>query len=121
MPMIPATARREGRSKLSWLESKHNCEPSRAVDIAPYPIDWDDRERFSHLVPPATADRRWTLAEALCGRADLLTGWPARGHYATTVTSISRGVTFGTGRWVSASIAVTRSTPDPGRRARARR
>ena len=26
--------------------SKHNSTPSRAVDLAPWPIDWDDIERF---------------------------------------------------------------------------
>ncbi len=39
---------RQGKSKLKAGQSKHNENPSRAVDIAPYPIDWDDRERF-HL------------------------------------------------------------------------
>lgn len=38
-----------GRSKLQYPKSKHNKEPSLAVDIAPYPIDWDDGERFAHL------------------------------------------------------------------------
>jgi len=38
-----------GRSKLKWPESKHNKVPSRAVDIAPYPIDWTDTERFLRL------------------------------------------------------------------------
>ena len=36
----------EGRSKVRWPDSKHNGQPSMAVDVAPYPIDWDDRERF---------------------------------------------------------------------------
>lgn len=35
-----------GNSKAPWPTSKHNSKPSRAVDAAPYPIDWDDRERF---------------------------------------------------------------------------
>ena len=26
----------------------HNASPSRAADVVPYPVDWDDRERF-HL------------------------------------------------------------------------
>ena len=26
--------------------SKHNSYPSKAVDIAPYPIDWNNRKRF---------------------------------------------------------------------------
>lgn len=37
---------RTGKSKLRAGQSKHNKSPSEAVDIAPYPIDWDDRERF---------------------------------------------------------------------------
>lgn len=40
-----------GKSKLRWPRSKHNTKnnkPGRviAVDIAPYPIDWADRDRF---------------------------------------------------------------------------
>lgn len=38
-----------GTSKLQFPSSKHNSRPSMAVDIAPYPIDWDDLERFHHL------------------------------------------------------------------------
>jgi len=34
------------RSKCVWPESKHNSLPSLAVDVAPYPIDWDDLHRF---------------------------------------------------------------------------
>jgi peptidoglycan L-alanyl-D-glutamate endopeptidase CwlK len=33
-------------SKLTWPHSKHNKTPSMAVDIAPYPLDWNDREAF---------------------------------------------------------------------------
>lgn len=39
----------EGRSKVVWPLSKHNQIPSEAFDVAPYPIDWDDRERFFYL------------------------------------------------------------------------
>jgi len=35
-----------GRSQLRYPESKHNTFPCLAVDIAPYPIDWQDTERF---------------------------------------------------------------------------
>jgi hypothetical protein len=38
-----------GNSKLRYPMSKHNSEPSMAVDIAPYPIDWDDIGRFQEL------------------------------------------------------------------------
>ena len=36
---------RTGKSQLRFPHSKHNASPSRAVDAAPYPIDWHDRER----------------------------------------------------------------------------
>ena len=35
-----------GRSKVQFPNSKHNSTPSRAVDAAPYPINFKDRERF---------------------------------------------------------------------------
>ncbi|MCP4442857.1 MAG: M15 family metallopeptidase [Aureispira sp.] len=39
----------ENKSKVTFPNSKHNSKPSSAVDIAPYPIDWDDTERFKLL------------------------------------------------------------------------
>ena len=39
-----AKLRAEGKSKVQI--SKHNYRPSLAVDVAPYPIDWEDTERF---------------------------------------------------------------------------
>ena len=36
----------EGKSKLRAGKSKHNINPSIAVDVAPYPIDWSDAKRF---------------------------------------------------------------------------
>tara|TARA_R100001244_G_scaffold116767_1_gene86841 strand:- start:188 stop:583 length:396 start_codon:yes stop_codon:yes gene_type:complete len=38
----------EGKTKLKYPRGRHNHSPSRAVDVVPYPIDWNDRERF-HL------------------------------------------------------------------------
>lgn len=38
-----------GASKLKWPQSKHNQTPSLAVDIVPYPIDWNDERRFRTL------------------------------------------------------------------------
>jgi hypothetical protein len=37
------------RSKLRWPDSKHNILASRAVDVAPFPINLEDRERFCLL------------------------------------------------------------------------
>jgi len=35
----------EGKSKVRFPNGRHNAMPSRAVDVTPYPVDWDDRER----------------------------------------------------------------------------
>ena len=40
----------QGLSKTDWPDSKHNKLPSLAIDVAPYPIDWMDTERFYHLI-----------------------------------------------------------------------
>ena len=40
---------RAGRSKLRGGQSKHNASPSLAVDVVPYPIDWNDYKRFYHF------------------------------------------------------------------------
>lgn len=37
---------RQGKSKVVWPNGDHNTVPSRAVDVVPYPIDWDDWRRF---------------------------------------------------------------------------
>ena len=41
-------AYKQGKSKLKFPEGKHNKTPSVAVDVIPYPIDWEDRDRH-HL------------------------------------------------------------------------
>ena len=38
-----------GNSKAKYPKGRHNANPSRAVDVAPYPIDWSDRERFTYF------------------------------------------------------------------------
>ena len=38
----------EGKTKVKYPHGRHNEFLSRAADVVPYPIDWDDRERF-HL------------------------------------------------------------------------
>lgn len=40
---------RTGKSKVEWPNSKHNSSPSNAVDVAPYPIDWNDYYSFYHF------------------------------------------------------------------------
>ena len=36
-------------SRVMWPNSKHNHRPSLGVDVAPYPIDWDDELSFYHF------------------------------------------------------------------------
>ena len=39
----------KGLSKLQYPLSEHNKTPSMAVDCAPYPIDWNNKERFAFM------------------------------------------------------------------------
>jgi peptidoglycan L-alanyl-D-glutamate endopeptidase CwlK len=39
----------EGKTKLQWPNGNHNVNPSIAVDVAPYPIDWNDSKRFYYF------------------------------------------------------------------------
>ena len=45
-----------GQSEVSWPNSKHNSKPSKAVDVAPWPIpknwgekEWKERTKFYEL------------------------------------------------------------------------
>ena len=40
---------REGKSQLKYPSSKHNLRPSMAVDIHPYPINFEDLDRYYFL------------------------------------------------------------------------
>ena len=40
---------KEGKSKLQYPDGNHNKIPSFAVDVVPYPIDWEDRERMTYI------------------------------------------------------------------------
>lgn len=39
----------KGTSRRRWPNSKHNTKPSLAVDVVPWPIDWNDIERFKQM------------------------------------------------------------------------
>ncbi len=32
---------RQGKTKVQWPNGKHNRKPSMAIDVVPYPVDWD--------------------------------------------------------------------------------
>ena len=34
---------------MKFPDGNHNKKPSKAIDVAPYPIDWDDRERMTYF------------------------------------------------------------------------
>lgn len=40
---------RTGKSQLQFPHSKHNHSPSLAVDVVPFPVDWDDILRFKNF------------------------------------------------------------------------
>ena len=35
----------EEKTKVRYPDGRHNRQPSSAVDVTPYPVDWKDRER----------------------------------------------------------------------------
>ncbi|NJM09401.1 MAG: M15 family metallopeptidase [Bdellovibrionaceae bacterium] len=38
-----------GKSQLKWPRSKHNLKPSRAMDVCPAPIDWNNTPAFREM------------------------------------------------------------------------
>ncbi len=46
-------------SKLKWPHSRHNSIPSEAVDLAPLPLNWQDKKSFTALAKlvKAAADK----------------------------------------------------------------
>ena len=43
-------AYKQGNSRLVWPNSAHNKYPSLGVDLAPYPLDWQNLERFKEMI-----------------------------------------------------------------------
>lgn len=39
----------QNKTKVKYDKSKHNKNPSLAIDVVPYPINWNDRERFHYF------------------------------------------------------------------------
>ena len=56
-----------GKSHLEWPHSKHNRYKSRAVDVVPYPIDWNDWDRFYHFAGFVKATAIRMGLEIRCG------------------------------------------------------
>ena len=49
----------EGKSKLKFPFSRHNVSPSMACDIVPFPVDFQDIDRFKELA--AVVKEEWAL------------------------------------------------------------
>jgi peptidoglycan L-alanyl-D-glutamate endopeptidase CwlK len=49
---------KQGKSKLCFPNGKHNSFPSKAVDVMPYPINWQDGKRMCYFAG-------WVMATAL--------------------------------------------------------
>ena len=56
-----------GKSKLRAGQSKHNQQPSLAVDVVPYPLDWQDLKRFYHFMGFVKATAIAMGIEIRCG------------------------------------------------------
>ena len=39
----------EGKSKVKYPNGRHNANPSNAVDVVPYPVDWKDTDRMYYF------------------------------------------------------------------------
>ncbi|MBK8127317.1 MAG: M15 family metallopeptidase [Elusimicrobia bacterium] len=57
----------EGKSKLEWPKSKHNKVPALAVDVVPFPIDWNDLARFDALAAVVKAEAKRLNIKVECG------------------------------------------------------
>lgn len=81
---IPAGYARPRDRKVTWLNnpfaSSHAADPvdglSKAVDIAPYPIDWNDSERFNKLAEHVLATAKKLSVRLRWGR-----DWNMNGRY----------------------------------------
>ena len=71
---------KDGRSKVKYPNGRHNANPSKAVDVAPYPIDWDNLERF-------TLFAGFVLGIAKSMKIDLIWGNDWNGDFNTKDTN----------------------------------
>lgn len=76
---------RNGTSRLRWPHSRHNSTPSEAVDLAPFPLDWEDLGRFDSLARHVLG-----VAESLGIAIEAGAFWPRfvdRPHFGLTERS----------------------------------
>jgi len=46
-PEVQKQLFKAGKSKVEF--GKHNVKPSKAIDVAPYPVDWNNLKRFYYF------------------------------------------------------------------------
>ena len=39
----------KGNSKVKYPHGRHNANPSNAVDVTPWPVDWEDKDRMNYF------------------------------------------------------------------------
>lgn len=66
----------QGKSKLRWPHSKHNKKPSLAMDIVPYPVDWNDMRRFIDMCSAIERIAKSLDIKILLGRDFSFRDWP---------------------------------------------
>ena len=71
-------AYQDGKTQLNYPESKHNASPSLAVDVVPYPINWEATERFTFL-----QGFLWGMAEQMDIPVRLGMDWDGDGNLIT--------------------------------------
>ena len=54
---------RSGNTKVHWPNSMHNKIPALAVDLAPYPINWNDTKAFCYLAGAFNATAKMLFAQ----------------------------------------------------------
>jgi len=55
------------KSKAKWPNSKHNCYPSKAVDVTPYPLEWKDINRMYYFAGYVRAKAEDLGIKIICG------------------------------------------------------
>lgn len=79
---------KDNHSTKHWPDSKHNLLPSLAVDVAPYPTDWNDAGSFSFLAGYILAVADDLDIEVNVGA--LWKNFPDRPHVELTDRELSR-------------------------------
>ena len=39
----------KGNSQVKYPNGRHNANPSNAVDVTPWPVDWEDKDRMNYF------------------------------------------------------------------------